>query len=449
MLRLIYSLLLALVAPVFLYGLFKHKPGKPAVGSRWKEHFGYTPAIDSTVTASSTVIIDTATSHNTTANSSSSSSSSKNKPVVWFHAVSVGEVIAVTPLIKRYLTQHPDKQVLLTTTTPTGAEQAEKLAPEVIHRYMPLDFSFAVRGFLAAIKPVKFIIVETELWPNTLHEVAKANIPISVINARLSERSCLRYQKVLPIFRWLSSKLDRVLCQHADDASRFLRLGMNQEKVHVTGSIKFDISVETDVLFKGKSLREELGTNRAVWIAASTHQGEDEQVLSAHKKLLESHPNALLILVPRHPERFNQVADLCQAQGFSLVRRSEKNNALHSGSAVYLADTMGEMMMLLAASDVCFMGGSLVGKKVGGHNLLEPAAVGVPSITGPSYYNFSDITAQLVAQNGSAIVSNIEELATLLADWLKQPELLRNMGVNAQQVVDDNKGALARTLNAI
>ncbi|MGF1751225.1 lipid IV(A) 3-deoxy-D-manno-octulosonic acid transferase [Vibrio cionasavignyae] len=425
MLRLIYSLLLTLVAPVFLYGLFKSKPGKPAVGARWKEHFGYTPAINTEAT------------------------SNNNKPIVWFHAVSVGEVIAVTPLIKRYLAQHPDKQVLLTTTTPTGAEQAEKLAPEVIHRYMPLDFSFAVRGFLAAIKPAQLIIVETELWPNILHEVAKAGIPVSVINARLSERSCLRYQKILPIFRWLSSKLDHVLCQHADDASRFLRLGINSEKVQVTGSIKFDISIDADVQSKGKALRENLGTNRAVWIAASTHQGEDEQVLAAHKLLLESHPNALLILVPRHPERFNQVAELCQTQGFALVRRTEAKTGINSECSVYLADTMGEMMMLLAASDICFMGGSLVGKKVGGHNLLEPAAVGLPSITGPSYYNFTDITTQLVANNGCAIASNIEEIAATLADWLSQPVLLKRMGINAQQVVNDNKGALDRTLSTI
>ncbi|MFS1909714.1 lipid IV(A) 3-deoxy-D-manno-octulosonic acid transferase [Vibrio sp. 10N.286.48.B7] len=424
MLRFLYSGLLALVAPFFLYSLFAKKTGKPAVGKRWREHFGQTPPIEINEGVST-------------------------KAVVWFHAVSVGEVIAVTPLIKRFVMMHPDKQVVITTTTPTGAEQAAKLAPDVIHRYMPLDFSFAVRGFLSSIKPSQLIIVETELWPNTLHQVAKWGVPITVINARLSERSCLRYQKVLPIFQWLASKIDHVLCQHQDDADRFLRLGMSKHKVAVTGSVKFDISIEASVTQNGQQLRHDLGAQRPVWIAASTHQGEDEQVLEAHRRLLQTHPTSLLLLVPRHPERFDDVATLCQKQGFSLIRRTEKSTAVSDKHTVYLADTMGEMMTLLAASDICFMGGSLLGDKVGGHNLLEPAALGIPSLTGPSYFNFSDITKQLIEHNACHVIADAEALSSILSEWLEQPELLNSMGDNARQVVARNKGAIERTLEQL
>ncbi len=344
MFRLLYTLLLTLVAPLFLYGLFKQKPGKPSVGKRWKEHFGATPEIER----------------------------NEDHPMVWFHAVSVGEVIAVSPLIRRYAKANPSHNIVITTTTPTGAEQADKLSNIAQHRYMPLDFSFAINGFLKRVKPSQLIIVETELWPNTLRAVSHAAIPITVINARLSERSCQRYAKVKPFF-WLAAQhIDSFCCQFNEDAERFIRLGVDSGRVSVTGSIKFDIEVQPESFAHGKQLRETLGTTRPVWIAASTHEGEDEKVIAAHKALLQTVPDALLLLVPRHPERFNQVEKLCIESGFSVERKSQTQGPISNTTALFLGDTMGEMMAYLAASDVCFMGGSLIGKKVGGHNVLEP-----------------------------------------------------------------------------
>ncbi|MCL4158883.1 UNVERIFIED_CONTAM: hypothetical protein GTU68_032508, partial [Idotea baltica] len=220
-------------------------------------------------------------------------------------------------------------------------------------------------------------------------------IPISVLNARLSERSCQRYAKFQAVFDLLAKNLSQVLCQYPSDAERFIRLGLDKASVHVTGSIKFDIEVSAEQVSKGKALREQIGFERCVWIAASTHQGEDEIVLDAHKQLLKDNPNTLLMIVPRHPERFNQVTELAKQHQFNTITRTSQQ-PITSNVEVYIADTMGEMLVLLGGSDVCFMGGSLVGDKVGGHNLLEPAALQLPLLNGPSYFNFSEITDKLL-----------------------------------------------------
>ncbi|MCJ2378609.1 lipid IV(A) 3-deoxy-D-manno-octulosonic acid transferase [Vibrio sp. ZSDZ34] len=418
MIRIFYTALLVLVSPFFLYGLFKKKPGKPSVSQRWKEHFGATPRLDD----------------------------SSIQPL-WIHAVSVGEVIAISPLIKRLKEKQPSIKIVLTTTTPTGAAQASKLKDLVEHRYMPLDFGFAVKGFLQAIKPSQLLIVETELWPNTLHWVAKANIPISVVNARLSERSCQRYAKVQPIFNLLSKNLSLVLCQHEDDAERFIRLGVDSQKVAVTGSLKFDISVDDKDIEAGKKLRDEIG-QRPVWIAASTHEGEDEQLLDAHQSLLEQIPDALMIIVPRHPERFTKVFEIIKQRGLTTIRRTSKE-PITSITQVFLADTMGEMMTLLAASDVCFMGGSLLGDKVGGHNLLEPSIMGLPTLTGPSYFNFKDITQQLLSIDACQVTVNDEAITQRLWELLSNEAIRNSAGEKAQQYVQKNAGAIATTLQFI
>jgi 3-deoxy-D-manno-octulosonic-acid transferase len=421
MLRLFYTLLLALVAPVFLYGLFKHKPGKPSVGKRWKEHFGFTPDIER----------------------------KDGYPVVWFHAVSVGEVIAVSPLIRRYASANPDHNIIITTTTPTGAEQADKLSDIAQHRYMPLDFTFAINGFLKRIQPSQLIIVETELWPNTLRAVSRNSTPIAVINARLSERSCQRYAKVKPFF-WLAAQyIDSFCCQFEEDAERFTRLGVDQSRVSVTGSVKFDIEVQPDSVTNGANLRSVLSDSRPVWIAASTHEGEDEKVIAAHKTLLKTIPNALLLLVPRHPERFNQVEQLCIESGFAVERKSQNQAPISNATAVFLGDTMGEMMTYLAASDVCFMGGSLIGNKVGGHNVLEPAALGVPCITGPSYFNFTQIVEQMRSASAIEVIEDECTLSQKVAALLQNTETLKALASSAQQVVKQSQGAIDRTLNLI
>ncbi|PNH97386.1 lipid IV(A) 3-deoxy-D-manno-octulosonic acid transferase [Vibrio diazotrophicus] len=417
--RYIYTALLAVASPFLMWRLYRHRTGKPSVGKRWKEHFGVTPKLDC--------------SHGP----------------IWIHAVSVGETLAVTPLIKRLKAQYPHLRIVITTTTATGAEQAEKLAEIAEHRYMPFDFPFAIRGFINAIKPSQLLIMETELWPNTLHTVAKANIPITVINARLSERSCQRYAKVQPIFDMLAKNLAQVLCQYPDDAERFIRLGVAKEKVSVTGSIKFDIEVNPKVKEEGQALRNQLGNNRPVWIAASTHNGEDDQILAAHQEVLKDHPNALLLLVPRHPERFNDVFNLSK-QKFNTVRRTELSDGmLDANIQVYLGDTMGEMLTLMEAADICFMGGSLLGDKVGGHNMLEPAALGKPILTGPSYYNFLEITKALKDNKALVITESSKELSASVSHLFSDTSYRRVSGKNAHCVFSKSSGSILNTIDRI
>nr|WP_212752721.1 MULTISPECIES: lipid IV(A) 3-deoxy-D-manno-octulosonic acid transferase [unclassified Vibrio] len=413
-----YTFLLTIVSPFLMWSLYRKRDGKPSVGARWKEHFGFTPPLET------------------------------NKSPIWIHAVSVGETLSVSPLIKKLKSQYPDQPIVITTTTPTGAEQAAKLQGIAEHRYMPFDFSFAIRGFLNAIKPSQLLIMETELWPNTLHTVARSGIPITVINARLSERSCQRYAKVQPIFNMLAKNLTRVLCQYPDDAQRFIRLGVTKEKIFVTGSIKFDIDIDQTTIQKGQQLRSNLGRNRPIWIAASTHQGEDEQVLAAHAEVLKEHPNALLILVPRHPERFNAVFELCKTQ-FISVRRTETESELDPEVQVYLGDTMGEMLVLMGAADICFMGGSLLGDKVGGHNMLEPAALGKPVLTGPSYYNFTDITEQLIKAEGLEVVTTAKAISKSISQAFNDKNVLHSKSQSTRLVIDKNRGSLANTILAI
>ncbi|MHC6654715.1 lipid IV(A) 3-deoxy-D-manno-octulosonic acid transferase [Aeromonas salmonicida] len=409
--RLLYNLLIHLGLPLALLALYKPKKGKPGFGARWAEHLGRTPA-------------------------------SGQEAPLWIHAVSVGETLAISPFIRALKAERPDLPILLTTTTRTGAEQAAKLGDLVMHRYAPLDYPWAVAAFLKCIKPRALWVMETELWPNWLAACEARHLPVTIINARLSERSCQRYARFQGAFDTLSRPLTHLLCQHQDDAERFVRLGIGRERLAVTGSIKFDIQLGDEVQARGHALRQQLGQSRPVWIAASTHQGEDEQVLAAFDLVLQRHPQALLILVPRHPERFDRVAELCAPYG--CVRRTG-GAPIRETDKVYLGDTMGELPLMLAAADVAFVGGSLV--KVGGHNLLEPAALGKPCLSGPAYFNFSDITRQLVAQGGAALVADAAALGEKVSELLADEGERRQMGEQARAVVLRNQGALVRTLS--
>ncbi|MBL4831822.1 MAG: lipid IV(A) 3-deoxy-D-manno-octulosonic acid transferase [Aliivibrio sp.] len=417
LIRALYTLVLTLAAPLLLFGLYKSKSNKPKFESRWKEHFGFTPPL-----------------------------TSDSRPL-WIHAVSVGECIAAIPLIKSLKERNPEQTIVVTTTTSTGFEQIEKLGDLVEHRYMPIDFAFAVRGFLKAVNPEKMLIIETELWPNTLHAVHSAGVPITVVNARLSEKSCQSYAKIQPLFNLLHPCLSKILCQSQADSDRFARLGINLEKLEITGSIKFDIQISDEIKQKGKELREKLGSDRPIWVAASTHKGEDEQVLAAHSEVLKQHPNALLILVPRHPERFDDVFKLSKSYGFNSVKHTSSEQ-ITTDAQVYLGDTMGKMLVLMGAADICFMGGSLLGNKVGGHNILEPAALGVPIITGPSYYNFKAITELLITHN-AALSCDANDLSSHISHLIEQPAVREIMKTNALDIVNLNKGSLQKTIAKI
>lgn len=420
LIRSIYTLLLCAASPILLFGLYRRRPNKPAFGSRWKEHFGVTPPL---------------------------AGLPKAQPI-WIHAVSVGESIAAIPVIKAIKAKNPEQTIVVTTTTSTGAEQVSKLGELVEHRYMPIDFAWCVRGFLKATNPSAMLIMETELWPNTLATVHRASIPVIVMNARLSERSAQRYAKFQPVFNMISANLNHLLCLHQDDAERFVRLGVAKDRLSVTGSVKFDIQIEPTLVEQSQQLRQQLGDTRQVWIAASTHKGEDEQILAAFKAVKKQHPQCLLILVPRHPERFDSVAELCQSQQLSCVRRTS-SQAVDSATDVYLADTMGEMLLLMGAADITVMCGSLIGDKIGGHNMLEPAALAKPILTGPSYYNFADITQQLETAGALEVCHNAGEIGERLSALLSDPAQCKRMGEAGCEVVKNNQGAVAKTLAVI
>lgn len=418
LLRFLYTSLLFLASPFFLFSLYKSKPNKPTFGKRWREHFGFTPKL----------------------------SDNLEGKTVWFHTVSVGETIAATPLIKAYHKQYPTHIIVVTTTTSTGAEQALKIGDFIQHRYMPVDFSWAIKRFIRIIKPQYLFIMETELWPNTLNAAAKNNVEITILNARLSARSFARYKQFQFIFNLLANDINQVICQTHDDADRFVALGMDIKKVKITGSLKFDIDIPQHTVKSGEVLRAEIGKNRPVWVVASTHQGEDEIIFSVHEKLLNELPGLLLIIVPRHPERFDQVHLLSQQHSFQTIRRTTKQQITNE-TQVYIGDTMGEMLTLIGASDICFMAGSLIGNKVGGHNLLEPAALAKPCLTGSSYYNFKQITEQLIQAKACSVCFNSDDIYNAVKELINDKELQKKSGSAALQIVSANKGALKKTLS--
>lgn len=410
--RFIYSLVLALVSPLLLLPLIFKNRKISIFKNRWKELLGITPKLRS-----------------------------EAQPI-WIHAVSVGECIAAIPLIKMLSSQHPDIPLLVTTTTSTGAEQIEKLGSIVEHRFMPVDFSFAINRFLKVINPRQMLIIETELWPNTLNAVHRSGIPISIVNARLSTKSMNNYRKVTSLFRVIADSVDQVLCQTLADAQHFEQLGVARHKLYVTGSLKFDIQISEASIEEGLKLRKTIG-NRPVWIAASTHDGEDKQIFDSHQEVLSRYPDALLIIVPRHPERFQAVGKLSRKLNFNTISRSSQA-PITADVQVYVGDTMGDMFTMLKAADVCFMGGSLIGDKVGGHNLLEPTAIGLPSITGPSYFNFKDITELLASEGITTIVQDSDELVAQLHNVFSNDR--KDMSTLTNAFMDKHKGALAKTL---
>lgn len=365
---------------------------------------------------------------------------------IWVHAVSLGETIAALPLVKALQARHPELPITVTTTTPTGsARVVAALGDSVCHVYAPYDLPWCLAAFLARTRPRLAIVMETELWPNTLHALKARRIPVVLANARLSARSARGYARYSALTAPMLACLSRVAAQHADDGRRFVELGLPTARLAVTGSIKFDLSIPESVRAGAEILRSGFGP-RPVWIAASTHRGEDEAALTAHRRLRMRLPEALLLLVPRHPERFDEVAALCLAQGERIARRS-RGETVGPETSVYLGDTLGELLVLYGAADLAFVGGSLVG--VGGHNLLEPAALSLPCLTGPHCFNFLDITRQLTEAGGARVVESAEALAEAVTAWLQQPQARREAGAAALAVVAANRGALARLMEVI
>ena len=363
---------------------------------------------------------------------------------IWIHAVSVGEVQASLPLIRALQERFPNRTLLVTTVTPTGAARVKAVFDDSVkHCYIPFEFPSAINSFFKAINPDAALIMETEIWPNLFRGCGVRNVPLILVSARISPRSITGYRRLLPLIRETLSHGIIIAAQSQADADRFLSLGASAERTRVTGNIKFDVELPETVTQEGEVFRREIIGDRPVWVAASTHEGEEEKVLQAHRILLEQFADLLLILVPRHPERFAEVREHVKKQGFGVVSRTENRVCPHSVS-VFLGDTMGEVPMFYAASDAAFVGGSLV--PVGGHNLLEPAAQALPVITGPHLFNAQDIADMFVEMRACRIVEDADELATAIADLLTNPGKASEMGQNGLDLLQKNRGALARLL---
>ena len=366
------------------------------------------------------------------------------------HAVSVGESIAAAPMIRALLKRYPQLPITVTCMTPTGSERIRAMfadEPRGQHCYLPYDLPWAAARFLDRVQPRLAVIMETELWPNHIHQCAKRGIPVALANARLSARSAKGYARFAKLTRPMLQEMSLIAVQTEAEAERFRQLGARPECVQVTGSIKFDLTIDPQLLIKARALREQWqALARPVWIAASTHEGEDAIVLAAHRQLLTNYPDALLILVPRHPERFNSVFDLCQSQGFATVRRST-GELVNAQTQVLLGDTMGELLFLYALADSAFVGGSLVPN--GGHNLLEPAALAKPVLSGPHLFNFLEIAALLRDAGALEEVDDAQALALAVRRLFELPHDAQLMAQAGLNVMRANQGALQRLLDGL
>lgn len=374
----------------------------------------------------------------------------KPQQVIWIHAVSVGETNAAQPVIEHFL--QLGQPVLVTNTTRTGQARAKTLFaqnyPELFDAvFMPVDTVGLIQQFLQYYQPRLFILIETELWPNALAQTYAAGIPSILLNARLSERSAKGYGKVGRLTRPMLEQLSCIAAQDQATAQRFIVLGADAKKVVVTGSIKFDIQPPEFLLKQAEQLKQQWQlAQRPVLVAASTHEPEEAQILAQFPKILDHYPDAVLILVPRHPERFDRVAELIEKQGFQVFRRSQQQN-IEADTPVYLADSMGELWLWYALASMAFVGGSL--SPTGGHNPLEPVRLGIPVVMGPHTFNFSVIVEQLMQAHALTQVDNAEALAQVWLNWLQQPEQAKQAGLAGLQVMQANQGALDRQLALI
>jgi 3-deoxy-D-manno-octulosonic-acid transferase len=359
---------------------------------------------------------------------------------VWVHAVSVGESLAALPLIEALIARHGERRVWVTTTTPTGSERVQAaLGHRVVHSYAPYDLPWVVARFLGRARPQQVVVMETELWPNLFAALHQRGIPLTIANARLSPRSFQGYSRVAGFTRAVLGQVTTVAAQSALDAERFSALGAAQ--VQVVGNLKFDLALPP-----AQPLTAQLRAlgGAPIWAAVSTHEGEEAAVLAAHQLLRAQHPQALLLLVPRHPQRFDAVATLIERSGLSLWRRSQLDTFRGAAPAVLLGDSMGEVMAYLAASEVVFVGGSLV--PVGGHNVLEPAALGMPVLFGPQMHNFLAARDLLLQAGAAEQIADADALAAAIQRLLQDPTTRQRMGEAGRTAVAANRGALQRLL---
>lgn len=370
---------------------------------------------------------------------------------IWVHAVSVGEVQAAAALILALRSRYPEIPVLVTTFTPTGCARATALLRGAAAvRFLPFDLPGSVRRFLDRARPKLAVIIETELWPNLYRQCRLRRIPLVIASARLSPRSTDRYRRLGALFKETVAGGVVIAAQGEGDAERFRTLGAAAERTHITGNLKFDFTLPADIREHGRALREQYAAGGAVWVAGSTHGGvEEEAVLEAHRRVGAAHPGALLVLAPRHPNRFGEVAAWLERQGVEFERRSRSDPAQSADERprVLLLDTLGELLQFYAAADVAFVGGSLA--PIGGHNLLEPASLGLPVLTGPHNSNGEDIARLLLECGAAEIVRTGAELGSRVTGLLGDEALRLEMGNRARAAVERNRGALEKLLRLI
>lgn len=415
----IYSLLFYLLTPLILLRLLWRGQKAPEYRQRWAERFGFVPAIES------------------------------GRQVIWVHSVSVGETLAAVPMIKQLQVRHPDALLVVTTMTPTGSARVKAVfGSSVYHVYAPYDLPDVLHRFLSRIHPDVLVIMETELWPNLVHRCRDRDIPIVVANARLSEKSARGYQQFSVLTLPMLQRINCIAAQHEDDGERFLGLGLNEHQLVVTGNIKFDLSLDDEIKTRAQSLKAQWqgDSKRPVLLVASTHRGEDEIILDSFEQIRLSFPELLLVMVPRHPERFDEVFQCCSNRGLQVIRRSS-GEPPSLEDQVLLGDTMGELLLFFGACDIAFVGGSLV--PVGGHNLIEPAAWKVPVLSGPHLFNFSEASRLLLEAKGMAVCEGVNVIAHQVTELLQNPASAVQMGAAAKLVADNNRGALDQLLDII
>lgn len=410
--RFLYNLLLLLVTPyVFLYLLWRARK-QPEYLSHLAERFGFYKEFSV-------------------------------KPVIWLHTVSVGETRAIQNLIKRLISAYPAYEILLTHTTPTGRAAGKQLYGNQVKRvYLPYDYPFAINLFLDRFSPRLGILMETEVWPNLTHACNNRNIPLLLLNARMSEKSLRRYVRFRSFTKDVFSNISAISAQTPDDASRLSMLG--GKNISINGNLKFDIEAPESMFNLAKDLRNKIGTGRPVFMAASTREGEELLILSAFAKI--NIPGLLMIIVPRHPQRFDDVSTLIHHSGHVFQRRSENRN-IAKETNILLGDSMGEMFAYYAAADLAFIGGSLL--PFGGQNLIEACTVGTPVIVGPYMYNFEESTKIAINAGAAIKINNIEEMVKVINRLFQEEYSLQNMRLQCKEFVESNRGATEKSLAVI
>ena len=441
--RSLYTLLLWLLLPVVFLRLAMRARRQPEYLQHIGERFGFYPVricSDKLPPPCRGSVGDGVETSNVAQTELRGNLLSQHPPVIWLHAVSVGETRATVSLVARLRAAYPHHQILLTHTTPTGRATSEELyGDDVLRAYLPYDYPFAVRRFLRHFRPVLGMLMETEIWFNLIHEAHAAGVPMLLLNARLSEKSAQGYARAASLTRSALQALDSVVAQTPDDAARLTRLGA--EKVSVMGNLKFDIAPPPAMLALGESLRRQFGPDRKIFLAASTREGEEALLLDAFWP-----QSALLVLVPRHPQRFDEVAEMLARRGLRFQRRSE-DREVPPDVQVVLGDSMGEMFAYYAASDIAYIGGSLL--PFGGQNLIEACALGIPVLIGPHTYNFTDATRLAVEAGAAVRVADADELFRVADILLNDAGTLAEMGQQGVRFVAAHQGATEKAMGVV